>query len=40
MGDIYIITTKFSDNDTSCENKRLCELFLDCAERPFKSIKL
>ena len=26
-------------NDTSCENKRLCELFLDCAERPFVCIR-
>lgn len=26
-------------NDTSCENKRLCELFLDCASRPFICIR-
>ena len=26
-------------NDTSCENKRLCELFLDCASRPFVCIR-
>jgi len=26
-------------NDISCENKRLCELFLDCASRPFICIR-
>ena len=26
--------------DTSCENKRLCELFLDCNSRPFVCIRL
>ena len=26
-------------NDTSCENKRLCELFLDCASRPYVCLR-
>ena len=26
-------------NETSCENKRLCELFLDCNSRPFVCIR-
>ena len=26
-------------NDTSCENKRLCELYLDCNSRPFICIR-